>query len=67
MNLPANTAIQYKYIRKYQSSVTWESDPNMQITTRPLIAISFSGPNRRRPLKGHTFHNRQILTMMGMS
>ena len=33
MNLPANTAIQYKYIRKYQSSVTWESDPNMQITT----------------------------------
>ena len=33
VNLPANSAIQYKYIRKDGSSVTWESDPNMQITT----------------------------------
>ncbi|KAI8978782.1 glucoamylase [Trametes punicea] len=33
VNLPANTAIQYKYIRKYNGQVTWESDPNNQITT----------------------------------
>ncbi|KAI0057907.1 glucoamylase [Artomyces pyxidatus] len=33
VTLPANTAIQYKYIRKYNGKITWESDPNMQITT----------------------------------
>ncbi|KAF8582245.1 carbohydrate-binding module family 20 protein [Ramaria rubella] len=33
VNLPANTAIQYKYIRIFNGAVTWESDPNMQITT----------------------------------
>jgi len=33
VNLPASTAIQYKYIRIYNGAVTWESDPNMQITT----------------------------------
>ncbi|KAG5636633.1 hypothetical protein H0H81_007342 [Sphagnurus paluster] len=33
VNLPANTQVQYKYIRKYNGAVTWESDPNMQITT----------------------------------
>ncbi|KAG9096039.1 hypothetical protein FRC07_011000, partial [Ceratobasidium sp. 392] len=33
VNLPANTAVQYKYIRKTNGAVTWESDPNRQITT----------------------------------
>ncbi|KAG8684944.1 hypothetical protein FRC08_013398, partial [Ceratobasidium sp. 394] len=33
VNLPAGTAIQYKYIRKYNGAVTWESDPNRSITT----------------------------------
>lgn len=28
MNLPASTAVQYKYIRKNNGAVTWESDPN---------------------------------------
>jgi len=32
--LPANTAIQYKYIRiESDGSVEWESDPNMALTT----------------------------------
>lgn len=33
VNLPASTAIQYKYIRKNNGAVTWESDPNNSITT----------------------------------
>ncbi|MEU9891189.1 carbohydrate-binding module family 20 domain-containing protein [Sphaerisporangium sp. NPDC051011] len=34
VNLPANTAIQYKYIKKNSDgSVTWESDPNRAFTT----------------------------------
>ncbi|CEL55684.1 glucoamylase [Rhizoctonia solani AG-1 IB] len=33
VNLPANTQIQYKYIRKYNGAVTWESDPNRSFTT----------------------------------
>ncbi|KAF7799714.1 hypothetical protein EIP86_010956 [Pleurotus ostreatoroseus] len=33
VNLPASTAIQYKYIRIFNGAVTWESDPNNQITT----------------------------------
>lgn len=33
VNLPASTTIQYKYINKEGSTVTWESDPNMEITT----------------------------------
>ncbi|EIW59392.1 glucoamylase G2 [Trametes versicolor FP-101664 SS1] len=33
VNLPASTAIQYKFIRKYNGATTWESDPNNQITT----------------------------------
>lgn len=33
VNLPASTQVQYKYIRKYNGAVTWESDPNDQITT----------------------------------
>ncbi|EEB90622.1 hypothetical protein MPER_11147, partial [Moniliophthora perniciosa FA553] len=33
VNVPANTAIEYKYIRKFNGAVTWESDPNRRITT----------------------------------
>ncbi|KAL0577741.1 glycoside hydrolase 15 protein [Marasmius crinis-equi] len=33
VNLPANTAIEYKYIRKFNGAITWESDPNMRTTT----------------------------------
>ncbi|PSR78193.1 hypothetical protein PHLCEN_2v7525 [Hermanssonia centrifuga] len=33
VNLPASTTVQYKYIRKFNGAVTWESDPNDQITT----------------------------------
>ena len=33
VNLPASTAIEYKYIRKFNGQVTWESDPNNSITT----------------------------------
>ncbi|GJE98974.1 glycoside hydrolase family 15 protein [Phanerochaete sordida] len=33
VTLPANTVVQYKYIRKNNGAVTWESDPNDQITT----------------------------------
>lgn len=33
MNLPPSTAIEYKYIRKNNGAITWESDPNMGITT----------------------------------
>ncbi|KAL0956261.1 hypothetical protein HGRIS_002415 [Hohenbuehelia grisea] len=33
VNLPANAAIEYKYIRKFNGAVTWESDPNMRLTT----------------------------------
>ncbi|KAF8843358.1 hypothetical protein BDN67DRAFT_1008994 [Paxillus ammoniavirescens] len=33
VNLPANTAIEYKYIRINNGAVTWESDPNNAFTT----------------------------------
>ncbi|KAG9008965.1 hypothetical protein FRB94_005530 [Tulasnella sp. JGI-2019a] len=33
VNLPASTAFQYKYIRIYNETTTWESDPNMSYTT----------------------------------
>ncbi|KAI6098118.1 glycoside hydrolase family 15 protein [Pisolithus sp. B1] len=33
VSLPADTPIQYKYIRKDASSVIWESDPNNAFTT----------------------------------
>ncbi|KAF5388878.1 hypothetical protein D9757_005599 [Collybiopsis confluens] len=33
VNLPANSDVQYKYIRKFGSSLTWESDPNDDIQT----------------------------------
>jgi len=28
VTLPANTSFQYKYIRKFNGAITWESDPN---------------------------------------
>ncbi|KAI0669272.1 glucoamylase [Trametes maxima] len=33
VNLPADTAVEYKYIRKNNGQVTWESDPNNSIKT----------------------------------
>ena len=33
VNLSASTSVQYKYIRKYNGAVTWESDPNNMFTT----------------------------------
>ena len=33
VNLPVGTAVQYKYIKKEGSTVTWESDPNRTRTT----------------------------------
>ncbi|KAI0042277.1 carbohydrate-binding module family 20 protein [Auriscalpium vulgare] len=33
VTLPASTSIEYKYIRKLYGQVTWESDPNNQVTT----------------------------------
>lgn len=33
VNLPANTLIEYKYIRIYNGLVSWESDPVHTITT----------------------------------
>ncbi|CAL1712389.1 unnamed protein product [Somion occarium] len=33
VNLPASTSVQYKFIRKFNGQVTWESDPNRQINT----------------------------------
>ncbi|KAI0712502.1 glucoamylase [Earliella scabrosa] len=33
VTLPANSLIEYKYIRKFNGQVTWESDPNRSFTT----------------------------------
>ncbi|KAM5539504.1 hypothetical protein V8D89_006956 [Ganoderma adspersum] len=33
VTLPASTVVEYKYIRKNNGQVTWESDPNNSITT----------------------------------
>ena len=33
LDLPANTVVEYKYIRKFNGQVTWESDPNNSLTT----------------------------------
>jgi glucoamylase len=33
VTLPADAQIQYKYIRRFLGSVTWESDPNRVLTT----------------------------------
>jgi hypothetical protein len=33
MNVPASTLIEYKYIRKNNGVVTWESDPNNQFSS----------------------------------
>lgn len=33
LTLPANSVFEYKYIRKLNGAVTWESDPNNSQTT----------------------------------
>lgn len=33
IGIPANTAFEYKYIRKQGDKVTWESDPNRRVTS----------------------------------
>ncbi|KAK0221592.1 glucoamylase [Armillaria fumosa] len=33
LNLPASITFQYKFIRKFNGAVTWESDPNREFTT----------------------------------
>ena len=33
VDLPANSRVEYKYIRKFNGRVTWESDPNRVINT----------------------------------
>lgn len=33
VSVPANTIIEYKFIRKFNGAVTWESDPNRVINT----------------------------------
>ena len=33
VTLPANTQFEYKYIRKFNGGITWESDPNNSQTT----------------------------------
>ncbi|KAF9562600.1 glucoamylase G2 [Agrocybe pediades] len=35
VNLPANTQFEYKYIRKGNGAITWQSDPNNVKTTPP--------------------------------
>ncbi|TFK45093.1 glycoside hydrolase family 15 protein [Crucibulum laeve] len=32
VNIPAGTTFQYKFIRKFNGKITWESDPNRQLT-----------------------------------
>lgn len=33
VNVPASTKLEYKYIRKNNGAVTWESDPNRSFNT----------------------------------
>jgi alpha-amylase len=40
VDLPAATAVQYKYVRKNGSSVVWESDPNRTRTTASAAPCS---------------------------
>ncbi|TBU27148.1 glucoamylase [Dichomitus squalens] len=40
VTLPASTVIEYKYIRKNNGEVTWESDPNNSITTPASGAVT---------------------------
>ncbi|KAG8908013.1 hypothetical protein FRC01_007522, partial [Tulasnella sp. 417] len=37
VNLPASTTFQYKFIRKYNGAITWESNPNRSFTTPPYV------------------------------
>jgi len=48
INLPASTAIEYKYIRIDNGAVTWENDPNRSFTTPSSGSVtqsdSWNGP-----------------------
>ncbi|KAH9989729.1 glucoamylase [Russula compacta] len=40
VSLPASTQIQYKYIRSFNGEVTWQSDPNNELTTPANGSVS---------------------------
>ncbi|PPR00430.1 hypothetical protein CVT24_004491 [Panaeolus cyanescens] len=42
VTLPANTNFEYKYIRKFNGAVTWESDPNNSNTTPATGSVTFN-------------------------
>ncbi|KAF5315001.1 hypothetical protein D9619_007127 [Psilocybe cf. subviscida] len=42
VNLPPSSLFQYKFIRKFNGAVTWESDPNNQQTTPASGSVTFS-------------------------
>nr|BAU78332.1 glucoamylase2 [Pholiota microspora] len=42
LTLPANTNFEYKYIRKFNGAITWESDPNNSQTTPASGSVTFS-------------------------
>ncbi|KAF9483498.1 glycoside hydrolase family 15 protein [Pholiota conissans] len=42
VTLPANTNFEYKYIRKFNGAVTWESDPNNAQVTPASGSVTFS-------------------------
>ncbi|KAF9046528.1 glucoamylase [Panaeolus papilionaceus] len=42
VTLPANTNFEYKYIRKFNGAVTWESDPNNSNTTPSTGSTTFN-------------------------
>jgi alpha-amylase len=40
VNLPPDTSVQYKYIKKNGSTVTWESDPNRALSTGTACSMT---------------------------
>jgi alpha-amylase len=42
VNLPANTAVEYKYVKKEGSSVTWESGGNRVINTGNACTLTLN-------------------------
>ncbi|KAG6836704.1 hypothetical protein H0H93_004680 [Arthromyces matolae] len=42
LDVPANTIFEYKFIRKNNGQVTWESDPNNQATTPASGSVVFA-------------------------
>ncbi|KAF8133705.1 glycoside hydrolase family 15 protein [Boletus edulis] len=55
VNLPANTEIQYKYIRIHNGQVTWESDPNNKFATEASGAQTLNDVWRYSRLPPNTF------------